>query len=368
MKKSEEKKKKQTPLFSGKTSPTLLIGGLIFAVAVAVVIVLSALLSLPRYLGIFDIDNSYSRTVAVLILALTCIILGAIISYLASRVPIKFINTIVDAVNRLASGDYSARISLGEMGIDNPSIHDFAESFNRMASELDGTEMLRSDFVNNFSHEFKTPISSIAGFAKLLKKGNLTEEQRKEYLDIIEEESLRLSEMSTNVLSLTKLENQTILSNVARYNLSEQIRNCVLLLENKWMKKNLEIDIDFDEFYIEANSEILKEVWINLLDNAVKYSDEGGMITVGVRKEGQNLRVDISNTGFVIPPEKIETIYNKFYQADESHSAMGTGVGLAIVKKAVSLHNGEVSVTSADGKTSFSVVLPEKPPKIKREN
>lgn len=131
--------------------------------------------------------------------------------------------------------------------------------------------MLRSDFINNFSHEFKTPIVSIAGFAKLLRRGNLTDEQKEEYLEVIEEESLRLSAMANNVLNLTRVENQTILTEVTRFNLSEQIRGAVLLLAEKWTPKNLYMDMQFGEHMICANEELLKQVWINLLDNAIKF-------------------------------------------------------------------------------------------------
>lgn len=151
-----------------------------------------------------------------------------------------------------------------------------------MAEELENTQMLRSDFINNFSHEFKTPIVSIAGFAKLLRRGNLTDAQKEEYLAIIEEESLRLAAMATNVMNLTKVENQTILTDLTTFNLSEQIRACVLLLEEKWSRKELDLDLEFPEYTIRANEELLKQVWINLLDNAIKYSPNYGEIGVRI--------------------------------------------------------------------------------------
>jgi signal transduction histidine kinase len=230
-----------------------------------------------------------------------------------------------------------------------------------MAQELEHTEMLRGDFVNNFSHEFKTPIVSIAGFAKLLKKGNLSEEQKAEYLDIIEEESLRLSEMATNVLNMTKIENQAILSEVTTFNLSEQIRFCVLILEKRWESKHLEISLEFDEYEISASEELLKQVWINLLDNAIKYSPEYGLIVIKIREEGNLYLVSVANSGEEIPVEKREKIFEKFYQADESHSAAGNGIGLSIVKSVIDLHGGEVSVDCKNGITTFNI-------KIKKSN
>ena len=229
-----------------------------------------------------------------------------------------------------------------------------------MASDLDGIEMFRNDFINNFSHEFKTPLVSITGFAKLLAKGNLSEEQKREYLLAIEEESARLSYLATNVLKLTKVENQMILSDLSTFNLSEQIRSAVLLLEREWSEKKLELDLDFDDYEIEANEELLKEIWINLFDNAVKFTPRCGTVSISIDAKDENYIVTVSNTGSTIHEEKRERIFKKFYQTDESHATKGNGIGLAIVKKIVDLHSGEITVKSENELTSFVVLLPKK--------
>ena len=229
-----------------------------------------------------------------------------------------------------------------------------------MTEELSCTEMLRSDFINNFSHEFKTPIVSIAGFAKLLRRGNLTDEQKEEYLEVIEEESLRLSAMANNVLNLTRVENQTILTEVTRFNLSEQIRGAVLLLAEKWTPKNLYMDMQFGEHMICANEELLKQVWINLLDNAIKYSPNYGEIGVRISEGAETLAVTVTNYGPDIPKDKLNKIWGKFYQADESHSSEGNGIGLAVVKQVVQLHGGTATVDSGNGSTAFTVELPKR--------
>jgi len=229
-----------------------------------------------------------------------------------------------------------------------------------MAEELENTQMLRSDFINNFSHEFKTPIVSIAGFAKLLRRGNLTDAQKEEYLAIIEEESLRLAAMATNVMNLTKVENQTILTDLTTFNLSEQIRACVLLLEEKWSRKELDLDLEFPEYTIRANEELLKQVWINLLDNAIKYSPNYGEIGVRISEGPQTLAVTITNYGPDIPRDKVNRIWGKFYQADESHSSEGNGIGLAVVQQVVHLHGGTAAVDSGNGSTAFTVELPKR--------
>ena len=165
--------------------------------------------------------------------------------------------------------------------------------------------------------------------------------------------------MATNVLNLTKVENQAILTDVTEYNLSEQIRGCILLLEDKWEKKNLDLQPDFGEYTIHANEELLKQVWINLLDNAIKFAPAGHTVEVGITELETALTVSIANTGSEIAPEHQKKIFNKFYQADESHAAKGNGVGLAIVKRITQLHGGEVAVTSGNEVTTFIVTLPK---------
>ena len=285
--------------------------------------------------------------------------IGILVSFIATKVPFKPIRNLIDGMNRLASGDFKTRIKSDSVMGRNPAVAEVTESFNKMAEQLENTEMLRSDFINNFSHEFKTPIVSIAGFAKLLKKGNLSAEQQKEYIGIIEEESLRLSAMATNVLNLTKIENQTILTEVSEYNLSEQIRSCVLLLENKWSKKDIELSIDFGEHKIRANEELLKQVWINLLDNAIKFTPNGHTVEIRISEKENEVFVSVMNTGSEIPPEQQEKVFNKFYQADESHSGNGNGIGLAIVKSITELHGGKVSLHSENCITVFTVELPK---------
>jgi signal transduction histidine kinase len=153
------------------------------------------------------------------------------------------------------------------------------------------------------------------------------------------------------------VENQTILTDVKSYNLSEQIRSSVLLLENAWVKKNIDLQLDFDEFYIEANEELMKQVFINLIDNAIKFTDYGGTVAIRISDKDDRCIVYVSNTGNEISPENQKRIFNKFYQADESHSTEGNGIGLAIVKRIVDLHRGEVSVESKNGMTTFGITL-----------
>ena len=333
--------------------------GIILAVVLAIIVVVGLFTILMLYLGILKLEGGQMPIGSfILCLIAGTLIIGTFMAWGASLFILKPINKILNSLHSLASGNYSSRLYFKGPFSKLSTIRELTDSFNTMASELEHTEMMRSDFINNFSHEFKTPIVSIAGFAKLLKRGNLNEEQVIEYLDIIEEESLRLSQMATNVLSLTKVENQSILSDVAPFNLSEQLRTSVLLLEKKWTRKHLELSLPIDEYYFNGNEELLIQVWINLFDNAIKFSQEYGVLEAKIDKTENNTYVYISNFGDPIPEESMEKIFNKFYQADESHSTEGNGVGLAIVKKIVDLHHGNVTSACRDGKTTFSVILP----------
>lgn len=307
-----------------------------------------------------NVEGNLDLSSVILFMTLSSLIIGGLIAFFSSRLPLKPINNLINKMNRLAAGDFKARLKFGNTLSAHPAFREISTSFNTMAEELENTELLRRDFINDFSHEFKTPIASIRGFAKLLSKDNLTEEQRQAYLTAIEEESTRLSIMATNVLSLTKIENQAILSGVSRFNLSEQLRGSILLLEGKWSQKRIDLSVDFDEYEIEADEEILREVWINLLDNAIKFSPENGEVSVTVTQQEEGLCVTVTNTGSEIPKEKQDKIFNRFYQADDSHATVGNGVGLAIVKRIVDLHHGNITVHSGDGRTAFAVSLPKK--------
>ncbi len=339
---------------------TMLLSVFVFCIIlIAAIVAIIAVYLFVKFGLISSVEEQIEPLSLLLFMGGISIVVGFILTILTSKISMKPVNRAVNLMNRLASGDFKARLEFGKPIGLHPTFIEISESFNKMAEELENTEMLRSDFINNFSHEFKTPIVSIAGFAKLLKKDNLTKEQQREYIDIIEEESLRLSSMATNVLNMTKIENQNILTDITKFNLSEQIRSSILMLEGKWSKKNIEFNLDFDEYTIAANEELLKHIWINLIDNAIKFSDNFATVGVGIIESANTLCISVKNTGSEIPPEQQKHIFNKFYQADESHSSEGNGIGLALVKEVVRLHKGNVSVQSENNMTIFTVELPK---------
>ena len=343
-----------------KIALALLISGIVFlANTAAMLLTIGAVYGLAR-LGVIEMIGSQVGLPELLrFLICVSLIMGVLLAFLTVRITLTPLRRIIEKLDRLANGDFNTRLHFGKPIGEHPAFRQLEQSFNQAAEELEHMEILRNDFINNFSHEFKTPIVSIAGFAKLLRRGNLTDEQKEEYLEVIEEESLRLSAMATNVLNLTRVENRTILTEVTRFNLSEQIRGAVLLLAEKWTPKNLYMDMRFGEHMICANEELLKKVWINLLDNAIKFSEADGTVSVDISDGGECLLISVSNRGKDIPQDRIAYIFNKFYQADESHSSEGNGVGLAVVKKVCELHGGAVSAKSENGTTTFTVVLPK---------
>ena len=289
----------------------------------------------------------------VMMFATISIILGLGLTFIFKRMILRPFYTLLDGLEKLSEGKFSTRID----SVKVAGISGISENFNALAEELESTEILRSDFINDFSHEFKTPIVSISSLITLMKRGDLSAEKQKQYLLIIDEEISRLSEMTTNILNLTRIENQGILTGQTPFNISEQIRKCVLLLEKKWAKKDLQLDVDFDEYVVTANEDMFKQVWFNLLDNAIKFANVGGILRIGIEKLDGRIAVAISNEGQEISKEEQEKIFQKFYQSRSSDVKRGNGIGLSIVKHIVDLHKGSISVNCQDGFTTFTIEL-----------
>jgi signal transduction histidine kinase len=288
-------------------------------------------------------------------LLLTSVFIGTSITALLSKWMVKPVHNLIEAIEEVAKGDFLVSVK----GSNIPELESLAASFNKMVRELAGIEMLRTDFINNFSHEFKTPIVSIKGFAKLLKEDGVTGEEAKEYLDIIIQESQRLADLSTSVLNLSKVESTEIISEKEVYALDEQIRRAILILEPKWRAKDLLVDVDLENITIYNNAPLLQQIWVNLLDNAIKFTDKGGELQVSLRRVDSSIQFCLRDNGVGIDEETKQHIFDKFYQGDTSHAVIGNGLGLTLVKKIVNLCNGRIEVESSPGKGSiFTVFLP----------
>ena len=264
----------------------------------------------------------------------------------------------------------TGEVSKGNFKIQLPIPSDFelgalTAKFNTMVKELNSIETLRNDFISNVSHEIKTPIATIQGFSNLLKDNTLSKEDRDEYLDIIISETSRISNLTSNILKLTKLETQGIITDKTSFSLDEQLRHSVLLLQRDLNEKNLNIDIDLDEVDIYSNEELLQQVWLNLLSNAIKFTNENGKISIQLMDTEDTATVKISDNGIGMKAESLNHIFDKFYQEDKSHSSAGNGLGLPLVKRIVDLCDGSIRVKSMLGEgSSFIVELPKNNIKI----
>lgn len=309
------------------------------------------------FVGLILVRSGFIRErsplVFIWILMTVSIVIGTVLSRIGSPILLRSTREIIEAINALAKGDFSARLD-----VKRPSeFVELSESFNKMAIELGAIEMLRTDFINQFSHEFKTPIVSIKGFAELLKEPNLSEVDKHEYLAIIISESQRLTELATNVLNLSSVENVGIITDLENYNLSEQLRQSVALLEPRLSLKDINLHIDLKDVFVLGNRNLMNQVWLNLLDNAIKFSNVGGSISIAITESNDVITVSLSDNGCGMTDTS--KIYDKFYKLDTGTSLPGNGLGLSIAKRVVELHHGSIYCESVLGEGStFIITLP----------
>ncbi len=286
---------------------------------------------------------------------LISILSGAAIAVGLSKIFVSPMMKLGDAMRKVAGGDFTVRLDCTSKIRD---VREVYGSFNTMVKELGNTETLQTDFVSNVSHEFKTPINAIEGYASLLQDSQLTDEQKNAYIDKIIFNTRRLSDLVGNILLLSKVNNQTISLKASTFRLDEQVRQSILALESKWEKKEIEFDIDLDEIEHTGYENLLSHVWLNLIDNAVKFSPQNGQIRIRLKQLAGSVTFSIWDNGLPIPEADIDRIFNKFYQGDNSHASEGNGLGLALVRKIVAAAHGTINVTSSeDAGTEFVVAL-----------
>ena len=259
------------------------------------------------------------------------------------------------AMRQVQGGDFSIRM-------ENPTyireVRDLYENFNLMTRELEATEIIQSDFVSNVSHEFKTPINAIEGYAMLLQDGQRSEEQAL-YVKKILLNTRRLSELVGNVLLLSKVDHQAIDGNTSRFRLDEQIRSALLLLESKWTERETEFDVELESIEFTGNESMLLHVWSNLIDNAIKYGPRGGLITLRLREEAGQAVFTIEDCGPGIPESHQPHIFDKFYQVESSRTTEGNGLGLALTKRVLDVCGGTIAVENLPtAGCRFTVKLP----------
>lgn len=336
--------------FSIKTA--VIFSVLVFLILLSTMFLSFGVIMLLYHAGILDGQH---RAVPILMFAIVSIIVGVIFSKVFGKRPIQVIEQFSDATKEIAKGNFNLQVN---EDIPAAEFRTMAHNFNIMAKELSHTEILRNDFIENVSHEFKTPLSAIEGYAMLLQKKGLSDEKRAEYTGKILHNAKRLSTLSGNILLLSRLENQEIEVKKETYSLDEQIREIILLLEEKWSDKKIDLDIELDDVAIRANEGLMAHVWQNILENAIKFVPTEGAIGISLHQIGNYAQINISDNGIGMDKEELSRVYEKFYQADSSRSTTGNGLGLTLAKRIIDLHHGKIEISSAKGKgTSFTITL-----------
>jgi signal transduction histidine kinase len=295
-----------------------------------------------------------------LLLALASVICGTIISLFVVHRSMNPIQTLSNAMQKVAHGDYTITLDSSKQ---KGELKELYEDFNQMVRELNSTETLHSDFVANVSHEFKTPLATINGYATLLQDDTLSIEERNEYVETIIQSTKELSHMTGNILNLSRLENQSAIYEKEYFRVDEQLRQAILRMEPTWTARNLSIDPELDSITWYGNMELTAHIWNNLLDNAIKFTPPGGEINISAHAVGDALVVIFQDTGIGMSPEVQAHIFDKFYQGDISHKKKGNGLGLSLVRRIVTLYGGFIQLESIpELGSTFTVLLPLTPP------
>ncbi len=316
---------------------------------------------LSKSLGIEFTDENISLAAKLTFINVTLLsLIITVFDTLRRKITVKKpVKSILDAADKVVKGDFSVRIEPIHSPFMDETFNEIIERFNKMANELSGIETLRTDFIANVSHEMKTPLAAMQNYASLLMSEKLSEDKRIEYAKALLNVSRRLSDMVTNILKLTRLENQNIYPTCHRYDLGEQLCECLLGFENVWESKGIEIETDIPEdIAVNADSELLSLVWNNLFSNALKFTERDGKVTLSLKADESFATVTVADTGIGMTPQIGEHIFEKFYQGDTSHATKGNGLGLALVKRVVDILGAEIGVESALGAgTTFTVKI-----------
>ena len=311
----------------------------------------------------FIVDAFLDR-IAVLAAVLTCylifvcLLIAGIIWLVWRQTAGKPLRRIARAERKVAAGDFDVQVQADRAHGRMNEIDVLIADFNTMTRELAGNEMLKSDFITNVSHEIKTPLSVIQSYARALKDGCVPAAEREQYLDTVIAAAGRLNAMVTNILKLSKLENQQIFPAPETYQLGEQLRRCALNYMEQWQTKDIAFEIDVADTAVCCDASLMELVWNNLLSNAVKFTGRGGRIALTSRVEGQMVAVTVRDSGCGMDEETCRRVFEKFYQGDTSHASEGNGLGLALAKKIVDITGGRIRVESTPGQgSSFTVEL-----------
>lgn len=334
---------------------------LIFRFTISVFIILTSFAIIIGFLLMFsgekEIHSMKNLEQGLIFIGFISVLLGTILSLIVGKGIIHTIIEINEATKEIANGNYNIRLNENNRTTE---FHEIAHNFNIMTRQLSNTEILRNDFMENVSHEIKTPLATIEGYASLLQNKNLSTEKKADYIHKIIFNTKRLSTLTGNILLLSQLENQEVGIQKEKYELDEQIRMSILTLETEWSKKNIEFDIEFEELIYYGNKELLDLVWYNIILNAIKYSKSNTIISIKLVNHKHFIQVSISDQGCGMNEETIHRIFEKFYQFDNSRATNGNGLGLSLTKRIIDMHSGSICVHSKiDNGSTFIVELPK---------
>ena len=317
-----------------------------------VVVLLSELAGwlLRRWLGV-----TVSIPIFVWAILFSVVVGGAITKFI-TRSFIDPITQLGKAMKEVADGNFQVTAQCRSRLQD---VNDIYDSFNLMVKELGATETLQTDFISNVSHEFKTPINAIEGYASLLQDHQQSQAEQDAYIEKILFNTHRLSTLTGNILLLSKINNQSIHPQRTVFRLDEQVRQAIVALEQKWTEKDIDFDVELDKISYSGYESLLIHVWSNLIDNAIKFDPHGGMIALRLRQENGFAVFTINDNGPGVAPEEQERVFHKFYQSDNSRVMDGNGLGLPLVKKIVEFSGGTVTLENLpEAGCRFTVRLP----------
>ena len=332
---------------------TILFSLLVFCILFLTMIFMLCSIVLVTQYKLFYIPHDY---IGFIWFSIASIFIGTTFAHFIGKKSIRFFASISEASKKVAKGDFNVQI---DENMKVKELREMSHNFNLMIRELAGMEMFRNDFISNVSHEFKTPLSAIEGYTTLLQTPNLPEDKKQFYISKILYNTNRLSELTGHILLLSRLENQNISIPKSTFSLDEQIRQIILLFERDWTEKNIDLDINLEEINYLGNEELLAQVWQTITGNALKFTNPNGKIKVFMESNDKYIVIDIIDNGIGIDEATQARIFEKFYQGDKSHTIKGNGLGLALSKQIIELHNGFISVSSQKDKGSkFTISLP----------
>lgn len=289
-------------------------------------------------------------------LVIVSVLVGGVMTAVISRAFFNPVKNLRQAMDKVANGDFTIQLDTDKSS--SGEIKELYAGFNLMTNELKATEILQTDFISNVSHEFKTPINAIEGYSTLLQGCENLDDDQKEYVEKILFNTGRLSSLVSNILLLSKIENQSIQAKREVFSLDEQIRETIVALETAWAPKNIELDVDLDSVMYNGNEIMMRHIWSNLISNAIKFTPENSTVSIRLQNQKDKFIFSVTDQGEGLSDEAQKHLFDKFYQADTSHKSEGNGLGLALVKRILTIEGGDITAENIEsGGCRFTVTL-----------